>query len=521
MTMVLGLVRAQGTSVLTQHNDLARTGANLAETILTPANVNPANFGPLFSDPVDGEVYAQPLYMENLNIAGGTHNVVFVCTESNSVYAFDADTAGITYWQVNLGTPYTSTCGDLTPVVGITGTPVIDPITRTLYVDAKLAAGPSHKLHALDITTGLDKFGGPVTISAANFSADIQHQRPGLLLLNGVVYLGFGSHCDNGSYHGFELGYNATNLTQQVAAFNASATGSQAAIWSGGMAPAADTNGNLYVMVGNGTFDGAANFGECMVKLNGSLAVQDYATPANYLDLNNGDTDFGSGGAVLLPPHYAAGMGKDGMLYLADINNMGHVGNFVQGFQAQSAGDTVGKSPVYWQGPGKKYLFVLHSNSPTKSFEFTGTNIITTPLGTSSFVCDDRCGGLSLSANGTANGILWEIGSDNNLRAYDAVNFPNLLWSGSVGYYVKMTCPTIANGKVYVGTSGTLGVWGLTNYLYLKAAPPNPALNWASGTLLSATNLPGPWLTNPASSPYSLPTTNAQMFYRLQLPSGP
>jgi hypothetical protein len=200
---------------------------------------------------------------------------------------------------------------------------------------------------------------------------------------------------------------------------------------------------------------------------------------------------------------------------------MGHVGNFVQGFQAQSAGDTVGKSPVYWQGPGKKYLFVLHSNSPTKSFEFTGTNIITTPLGTSSFVCDDRCGGLSLSANGTANGILWEIGSDNNLRAYDAVNFPNLLWSGSVGYYVKMTCPTIANGKVYVGTSGTLGVWGLTNYLYLKAAPPNPALNWASGTLLSATNLPGPWLTNPASSPYSLPTTNAQMFYRLQLPSGP
>src|SRR5205085_11750981 len=139
-----------------------------------------------------------------------THNVVFVCTENNSVYAFDADTGGITYWHVNLGTPYTSACGDLTPVIGITGTPVIDLTSRTLYVDTKLASGPAHKLHALDITTGIEKFGGPVTISATAFSATIEHQRPGLLLLNGVVYLGFGSHCDQGSYHGFVLGYNAT-----------------------------------------------------------------------------------------------------------------------------------------------------------------------------------------------------------------------------------------------------------------------------------------------------------------------
>jgi hypothetical protein len=514
--------KARALNVLMQHNDLARTGADTAETILTPANVNTNTFGKLFSDSVDGQVYAQPLYVENLSISNGVHNVVFVCTENNSVYAFDADTAGITYWQTNFGTPFASTCGDLTPVVGITGTPVIDLSSGTLYVDTKLASGPAQKLHALDITTGSEKFGGPVTISANNFSANIEHQRPGLLLLNGVVYPAFGSHCDQGSYHGFLLGYNATNLSQQLYTFNVTPTGGQGAIWSGGMAPAADTNGNIYIMTGNGTFDGTANFGESMVKLNGSLAVKDYATPSNWSDLNNGDTDFGSGGVVLLPTHYAVGIGKDGILYLADVNNMGHVGNLVQGFQAESTrGDTVGKSPVYWQGPSKQYLFVLHSKNTTKSFEFTGTNIITTPLGTASYLIGDRCGGLSLSASGTTNGILWEIDDDSNMRAYDAVNFPKLLWSGSVGTYVKMTCPTIANGKVYVGTASNLGVWGLNNYLYSQTAIPNPVLNWATGTLQEATNLAGQWVTNSTVSPYTVVPTNTQMFYRVLLRSGP
>jgi hypothetical protein len=519
LATVLLLPRAHAVNVLMQHNDLSRTGANTSETTLTTANVT-NNFGKLFTDSVDGQVYAQPLYVENLNISGGMHNVVFVCTESNSVYAFDADTGGTTYWHTNLGTPFIPTCSDLTPVVGITGTPVIDLSSGTLYVDTKLASGPAQKLHALDITTGSEKFGGPVTISASSFSATVEHQRPGLLLLNGVVYLSFGSHCDNGSYHGFVLGYNATNLSQ-VSAFNTTATGSQGAVWSGGMAPAADSNGNIYIMTGNGTFDGTNNFGESMVKLNGSLSVQDYATPTNWSTLNMRDTDFGSGGVVLLPTHFAVGTGKDGNIYLADVNNMGHVGNFTQVFSAQSAGDTVGKSPVYWQGPGKQYLFALHSNSKTKSFEFTGTNIITTPLGTASFSMNDRCGGLSLSANGANNGILWEIGSDSNLRAYDAVNFPTVLWSGSVGTYVKMTCPTIANGKVYVGTAGNLGVWGLTNYLYIQTARPNSVLNWGTGTLQEATNLSGPWVTNSAISPYTVVPTNAQTFYRLLLRSGP
>jgi hypothetical protein len=511
---------AQGVNVLTQHNDLSRAGANTSETILTPANVNAASFGKLFTEAVDGQVYAQALYVANLSLSGGTHNVVFVCTENNSVYAFDADKGGITYWHVNLGTPFTPSCGDLTPVVGITGTPVIDLSTDTLYVDTKLASGPAHKLHALDITTGSEKFGGPVTISATGFSASVEHQRPGLLLLHGVVYVSFGSHCDSGAYHGYVLGYNATNLSH-LYSFNVTPTGSMGAVWSGGMAPAADTNGNIYIITANGSFDGISNYGESMVKLNGSLLVQDYATPTNWAALNSGDQDFGSGGPVLLPTHYAVGMGKDGNIYLADVNNMGHVGHFAQKFSAQAGGDTVGKSPVYWQGPSLQYLFALHSSSPTKSFEFTGTNIVATPLGTASFSQSDRCGGLSLSANGTTNGILWEIGSDSNLRAYDAVKFPKVLWSGSVGTYVKMTSPTIANGKVYVGTSSNLGVWGLTNFLYFQTAGTRPVLNWASGTLLQATNLSGPWVTNAAVSPYTVQPTNTQMFYRLLLGTTP
>ncbi len=466
------LPQAVAVNVLTQHNDLSRTGANTSETILTPADVNSTNFGKLFTDNVDGQVYAQPLYVESLKMAGGMHNVIFVGTENNSVYAFDADTRGITYWHINLGAPYVSSCTDLQPVIGITGTPVIDLSSGTLYVDTKLAAGPAQKLHALDLATGREKFGGPVTIAAPDFSADVEHQRAGLLLLDGVVYVCFGSHCDQGTYHGFVLGYSATNLAQ-VCSYDVTPTGSEGSVWSGGMAPAADSSGNIYIMTSNGTFDGSTNFGESMVKLNGRLLVQDYATPTNWDLMNMADQDFGAGGPVLLPTHYAVGMGKDGNIYLADVNHMGHVGNFTQVFQAESQGDTVGPSPVYWRGPSRQYIFALHSNSQTKSFEFTGMHIITTPLGTASFAMNDRCGGLSLSANGTTNGILWEIGSDSNLRAYDAVNFPKLLWSGSAGTYVKMTCPTIANGKVYVGTSGNLGVWGLTNFHYQRGGTVN------------------------------------------------
>lgn len=532
LTLTLLLPSVRAVNVVMQHNDLARTGANTSETILTPANVA-KSFGQLFENPVDGQVYAQPLYVQNLSISNGVHNVVFVCTENNSVYAFDADIPGVTYWVTNLGPPFNPTplplsCGDLTPVVGITGTPVIDLNTGTLYVGTKLASGPTHKLHALDITTGHEKFGGPVTVTTSGFNAMYQHQRPGLLLLSNVVYVCFGSHCDaqpsGGTYHGYIFGYNATNLTNQVYSFNTTPHGSQGAIWSGGMAPAVDTNGNIYVMTGNGSFDGSTNndYGMSLIKLSPSLAVEGYAAPSNFSSLSGSDLDLGSGGPVLIPPHYVVGIGKQPTLYLADINNMGNTGtgNFVQSFAADSSsGDTVGKSPVYWQGPSLQYLFVLHAGNPTKSYQFTGSSINTAPLGTASYSIQDRCGGLSLSANGTTNGVLWEIDDDSKMRAYDAVNFPKVLCTNSIGSYVKMTCPTIANGKVYVGTASDLYVFGLTNYLYLQSSAPIPVLSWASGgTLLGATNLLGPWTTISASPPYTVVPTNNQMFFKLSLP---
>ncbi len=516
----LWFAQARAASVLTQHNDLSRSGANLSEVLLTPGNVNSNNFGSLFTNSVDGQVYAQPLYVENLSISGAKYDVVFVCTENNSVYAFDADAPGKTYWHTNLGTPFTPSCGDLTPTVGITGTPVIDLKSGTMYLDTKLAAGPAHKLHALDITNGHEKFGGPVTIAASLFSASLEHQREGLLLLNGVVYLGFSSHCDQGAYHGFLIGYNATNLTQ-TAVFDTTPTGSRGGIWSGGMAPAADAEGNIYIAVGNGTFDGTANFSESIVKLSANLTVEDYATPTNYDYLSQKDYDLGSGGPLLLPTHYVVVLGKDGNMYLADVNQMGQVGNFVQVLGADQFGDTIGPSPVFWQAADQSYIFAMHSKAPTKSFIFTGTNFSTNAVGTSSYVVGNRVGGLSLSANGTTNGVLWEIGDDSNLRAYDAANFPNLLWTGSIGTYVKMTCPTIANGKVYVGTANSLVVAGLTNHLYTQTVASHPGLNWSIGTLLQSSNLAGPWWTNGATSPYYLTPTNWQMFYRLLLGTGP
>jgi hypothetical protein len=511
--IVLFSLHVMALNVLMQHNDLSRTGANTRETLLTTANVA-SSFGPLFTDAVDGQVYAQPLYVQNLNIAGGTHDVIFVCTESNSVYALDADTPNTTYWYTNFGEPFSSDCGDLLRFVGITSTPVIDLASGTIYVESCMQTG-DHELHALDITTGAEKFGGPVTLAAPGFVPGIERQRAGLLLLSNVVYLCFASYCDENDYHGFILGYNATNLTLQYT-FNVTPSGIQGGIWNSGMAPAVDTNGNIYVMTGNGTFDGTNNFAMSMLKLSANLTLEDYATPTNYQGLSDADLDLGSGGVVLLPTHYAVGIGKDLNLFLADINNMGQVGNFVQAFAAeQYIGDVVGQSPVYWQGPSMQYLFLSHGANQMESFQFTGTNFNVNPLGTSPFYQNDVSGGLSLSANGTNNGIVWEIGSDSNLRAYDAVNFPNELWMGSVGTFVKMTSPTIANGRVYIGTYSNVSVWGLTNFLYMQTGIRQPVLTWSAGTLTQSTNLLGPWMPNPASPPYTILPTNSQTFYRL------
>ena len=317
--------------VLTYHNDNARTGQNLQETILTPANVRSATFGKLFSFPVDGFVYAQPLYVSDVLIAGQLRNVVFVATEHNSVYAFDADSSSSTpLWHRSFIGPGITTvpssdtqCTDLTPEIGISGTPVIDRATGTLYVVAKTearSARPEHRLHALDIRTGSSRSGSgralrasvPGTTSPNDGNGNVlfqslrQNQRAALLLSNGVVSVAFSSHCVIRPYQGWVLAFDATTLNP-VGAFNAVPNDlkGKGGIWHSGGGPAADTNGNVFVMTGDGPFDassGVNSYSDSVLKLtNGSLTVADYFTPFNALVLETTNADMSSGGPLLLP----------------------------------------------------------------------------------------------------------------------------------------------------------------------------------------------------------------------------
>lgn len=508
--------------VLTQHNDQARTGANLEEVLLAPGNVSVSRFGKLFTRAVDGSIYAQPLYVPQVMIAGQAHNVVIVATEHNSVYAFDADNSATAtaLWQVNLGTSVpqseVNNCGDLPPEIGITATPVIDLDGGTIYVDAKtkVITGSTtnyyHSLHALDLYSGAEKFGGPVVVQGSTFNAQHQHNRPGLVLLHNVVYLAFGSHCDWQPYHGWLFGYNATNL-QQVALFNTTPNGSEGAIWSCGMAPAVDASGNLYVMTGNGTFDantGGSDYGQSFLKFSttNGLRLVDWFAPWNEATLSSSDKDIGTGGPVLLPgTQLLVGLDKAGTLFLLSQTNLGHFSNngasdtnIVQEFAATAATDAIGQCPVYWKGPTNQYLYIACGNSQLRAFLFTGTNIQTTPLAIGSVTEPDKTGGLSLSANGTTNAILWvtDNGSGGTLRAYNPFAIPTELWDSqmnsardALGAYVKFCAPTIANGKVYMATAARqLVVYGLlaTPSFSVAVSPPSqtasqggPAVSYA------------------------------------------
>ena len=486
-------IAVEAVDVLTQHNDNLRTGANLSEYVLTVSNVNTGQFGKLFSRVVDGQMYAQPLYVHCLTISNQTRNVVYVCTEHNSVYAFDADdpAASNALWQVNLGPSVPSSdlnnCGDLTPEVGITATPVIDLASGTMYVDAKTKEGGNyfHRLHALDILTGGEKFGGPVAIQGpVGFDALHHHNRPGLLLLNNVVYLGYGSHCDWGPYHGWLFGYNATNL-QQVSVFNTTATGGEGAIWSSGMGPAADADGYIYVMTGNGTFDkntGGPNLGTSFIKLstsNQTLTVADWFTPHDQAALSAADLDLGSGGPMLFPgTNLLVGVGKTGTMYVLDRNHLGGFvptidTNIVQFFTATASTCCVGQTPVYWNGPTNQFLFLWSGGDVLKAFKFTGSSIQTTPLATGGVNQAFRAGGSSLSARGSnaTSGIVWGMNNTGGgaVHAFEATNVAHALWNSQqnaardgLGSYVKFCAPTVANGKVYVPTSANrLVVYGL------------------------------------------------------------
>lgn len=518
-------------SVLTQHNDTNRTGANLQETILNTSNVNSNSFGKLFTRTVDGGIYAQPLYIPYLRIGGRTRNVVFVATQNNSIYAFDADdpAASSPLWQINLGTPapkddFGQNCGtynDFAGNVGAISTPVIDPATNTMYVvNLKKVSGVySHQIHRLDILTGQEKSGSPVTISATvpgsgdgssggnqTFNSAKELQRTGLLLANGKIYFGFSGYCDTGPYHGWIFAYNATNLTQS-AVFNTTPNGWSGGTWQAGGGLNADSNGNIYLMVGNGAFDantGGPDYGNAFMKFDQNLTVLDYFTPFNVQSLNDQDLDLGSSGIAMIPgTNYMVGGGKEGKLFLVDTTDLGGFtpngpDQVKQSFQIMGSvtHNNLHGTPVYWNSSAGQRIFLWTESDRFKGFSFNAQSnppINTSPVMTGSTALPSGYmpgGMLSLSANGndTSTGIIWASTptsqNANNavvagtLRAYNAsATGSNIteLWSSdtnsardAVGYFGKFSSPTVVNGKVYLatlvpngGTTGLLNVYGL------------------------------------------------------------
>ncbi len=504
-------------NVLTYQYDAARRGVIANETTLTPSNVNPSQFGKIATIPVDGVVYAQPLYLSNVDMGpSGVHNVLFVATEHDTVYAFDADTLSSSpLWQTSFLSSGVTTipssdtgCTHIVPEIGVSSTPVIDSTTGTLYVVASTKENGDfvHRLHALDVSTGAEKFGGPVVIQASvpgtgdggstvTFVARNYKQRIGLLLANGLVYIGFSSHCDLGSYHGWLLGYDAQTL-QQSAVFNATPNGEAGAFWQGGAAPSADSDGNIYIASGNGTFDGQTNFGESYLKLSGrDLKVLDYFTPYNYGDLNNKDLDLGSAAAVLLPdqpgprPHLMIGGGKGSRLYVIDRDNMGKIGS---GSDSQIV-SSAQASPLFGSGAFFNNTFYMCSGGDfLRAYPLSNGQLGASAMGKFSYT--SPCVPI-VSSNGGSDGIVWTLDRSNTLRAYDANNISNEIYDSAMnpsrdalGTYVKYSVPTIINGRVYAGTQNSIVVFGqmsTTTTLSVSNAASGEASVAAPGSLIA------------------------------------
>lgn len=516
--------------VYTQHNDNERTGAYLHETRLNANNVNGANFGLRFTRNVSGQIYAQPLYAPNIRMRDGrVHNIVVVATASNNVYAFDADDPNQPnpIWHISAGQPFPARelpgpCGDwdMKPWIGIASTPVIDPATNTLYFTAKTQeswSGARHhavyRLHAVDLSNGAAKFGGPTVLSASAWGNDggersrwlgfdpyVQLQRPGLLLVNGVVYLAFGAHCDQDRYRGWVLGYNARNVQQQMAAHCTAPDGYQSGIWQAGGGISSDNAGGIYYSSGNGDSNalwGGNNFGESIVRLNYGLHPVDWFTPHHFDFLNDKDLDLGTSSPVVIPNSFVViGGGKEGILYVLARNNLGHYwhtgdNHIVQTFQLTKPGSHI-HSPAYWKDrPGGPALYVWGEYDFLRVFPFfPGSGTFST---SPSQVVPSANGGhpgtmLSISANGgvAGTGLLWanfptkNANWDNGVpaifRVFDASNVNRELYSYNLGNFAKFCPPTIANGKVYMGTfSDKLHVFGL------RPGAGNIGVNNASG----------------------------------------
>jgi LysM repeat protein len=532
-------------SVTTWRNDIARTGQNLNETILNPSNVNPTQFGKLFSQPVDGYVYAQPLYLPNVTIGGQSHNVVFVVTEHDSVYAFDADSNGggnaSPLWFASMLTAAhgaaagatsvsSNTVGtDIVPELGITGTPVIDPASGTLYVVSFTQEGSNFylRLHALDVTSGAEKYGGPVVVTATvpgtgngslggmlTLDTEWQNQRPGLLLLNGIVYIGFGSHEDNGPWHGWILGYNEQTL-KQTGAFCTTPNGVGAGVWMGGAGLAADVidpvnhpYGRMFVATGNGDYSATTpyaagmDYGDSILNLdltNGVPTIQDDFTPAIQAQLDAYDQDQASGGLLIVPtqtsgsyPYLLVQAGKSGEVYLLNRQNLGGynpAGDQVVQELPWAVGNVgTWSAPAYWNGT----VYYWGQLDTLKAFPLVNGQL-TGPAATSSETYGYPGANPTISANGNTQGIVWSLETDGYmtsgpsvLMAHNATNVSTTLYSSNTnlsrdnpGNAVKFTVPTVVNGKVYVGAQYQLSVYGL---LSGQQAASDPVLSPAAET---------------------------------------
>jgi len=543
------------TSVLTQRNDNSRTGAYVQETQLNTSNVNTNLFGKLFEYHLDGHVYAQPLVVSNIDMPdGNTHNVVYIATMHNTVYAFDADNqlaANSPLWTKSLGPSVglpdanigrthqgqpifngAPVYGDIAHEVGILSTPVISLSHNAIYVVAATKEGNtySHRLHALDLATRAEKFGGPTPIGSSTpggnvtgpsvpgtgagsvngrvtFTSNRQIQRSALLLANDTIYIAFAAYGDAGPYHGWVLAYNATTL-QRTAVYNTTPNGSGGGIWQGGQGPIADSDGNIYFLTGNGSFDGntQTELGDSFVKLSPHLTLEDWFSPFNNSVLNKYDKDVGSSGALLLPgTNLLVGGGKESKIYLIDKDHMDHFraggdSQIIQSFyintpeppgvfvnpNVQPPGDPlkthhIHGAPVCWDGPNGPCIYAWTENDNLKAYQFDGGKFQTAPLTKGSTVSPGMPGGmLSVSANGNTAGtsIVWGSRPKANanravvpgvLHAYDASDLTNELWNSEQNaqpqdaYNFATFCsPTIANGKVYMATfSGKVMVYGL------------------------------------------------------------
>jgi hypothetical protein len=500
------------TDVLTYHNDIARTGQNLTETTLTTANVNSTTFGKLGFYSTDGLVDAEPLYVSKVAVPNnGTHNVLIIATEHDSLYAFDAD-SGATIWHIStLKTGETTSddrgCSQITPEIGVTSTPVIDRTqgpNGVIYVVAmsKDGSGNYHqRLHALDLALGTELFGGPVDVQATYpgtgdnsngtnvvFDAGQYAERAALLLLNGVIYTGWTSHCDIRPYTGWIMGYSESTLAQ-TSVLNVTPNGNQGSIWMSGAGLAADSSGNIYFLDANGDFDTTLNasgfpadgdYGNAFMKLSTSagLAVADYFEMDNGLSESSSDTDLGSGGTIVLPDltdgsgntvHLAVGAGKDSNLYLVNRDSMGKFSANNNNIYQQLSGALPGgvwAMPAYFNNT----IYYGSVGSPIQAFTITNAKLSTqAPAQTvTSFEYPGATPGIS--ANGTSNGIVWAVENSNPaiLHAYNAASLTELYNTNQAsngrdqfGVGNKFITPMIVNGKVFVGTPNGVAVFGL------------------------------------------------------------